>query len=97
MPIGEVIEDVFSTIVVDGVKLVLSGVKQGARSLLPDLPVTEVRRFEAELHEYFATRYSGLLAEIRDTGALPGDDALTAAVHDFHTSFVAGLTDAASE
>jgi pimeloyl-ACP methyl ester carboxylesterase len=40
--LGEVIEDVFTTIVVDGAKLVLSGAKAGVRSLLPDLPVTEV-------------------------------------------------------
>ena len=42
MSIGAVIEDVFSSIVVDGAKLVLSGAKAGVRSLLPDLPVTEV-------------------------------------------------------
>ena len=42
MTLGEVIEDVFTTIVVDGAKLVLSGAKAGVRSLLPDLPVTEV-------------------------------------------------------
>ena len=42
MRLGEVIEDVFSTIVVDGAKLVLSGAKAGVRSLLPDLPVAEV-------------------------------------------------------
>jgi pimeloyl-ACP methyl ester carboxylesterase len=40
--LGEVIEDVYSTIVVDGARLLLSGVKAGARALLPDLPVTEV-------------------------------------------------------
>jgi 3-oxoadipate enol-lactonase len=40
--LGEVIEDVFTTIVVDGAKLVLSGARAGVRSLLPDLPVTEV-------------------------------------------------------
>jgi pimeloyl-ACP methyl ester carboxylesterase len=40
--LGAVIEDVFTTIVVDGVKLVLSGAKAGVRSLLPDLPVAEV-------------------------------------------------------
>ena len=42
MRLGEVIEDVFTTIVVDGAKLVLSGARAGVRSLLPDLPVTEV-------------------------------------------------------
>ena len=42
MSLGEVIEDVFTTIVVDGARFVLSGAKKGVRSLLPDLPVTEV-------------------------------------------------------
>jgi pimeloyl-ACP methyl ester carboxylesterase len=42
MSFGEVIEDVFTTIVVDGARFVLSGAKKGVRSLLPDLPVTEV-------------------------------------------------------
>ncbi len=42
MSLGAVIEDVFSTIVVDGARFVLSGAKAGVRSLLPDLPVTEV-------------------------------------------------------
>ncbi len=79
------------------VELQVLSVFAGTSGVLDDLPVSEVKRFETELHEYFSTRYSGLLAEIRDTGALPGDDALSAAVNDFHASFVAGLADAASE
>ncbi len=79
------------------VELQVLSVYAGTSGVLDDLPVNEVRRFENELHEWFGTRYSGLLAEIRDTGALPEGDALSAAVSEFHTQFVASLADAASE
>ena len=75
------------------VELQVVSVFAGTSGVLDDLPVTEVRRFENELHEWFGTRYSGLLAEIRDTGRLPEGDALEVAVRDFHTNFVAALND----
>jgi F-type H+-transporting ATPase subunit alpha len=79
------------------VELQVLSVYAGTSGVLDDLPVNEVRRFETELHDWFATRYSGLLAEVRDTGALPEGDTLATAVNEFHASFVAGFGDAASE
>src|SRR5436190_470046 len=76
------------------VELQVVSVFAGTSGLLDDVPVEEVRRFEQDLHEWMQTRYSGLLAEIRDTGRIPEGDALAAALKEFHDSFVAGLTDA---
>jgi hypothetical protein len=44
-----------------------------------------------------ATRHAGLLQGIRDTGALPDDDALAAAVSAFHESFIATIDAGAVE
>jgi F-type H+-transporting ATPase subunit alpha len=69
----------------------------GTSGALDDIPVTEVRRFERELHEWVSTRHAGLLQGIRDTGALSDDDGLVSAVVAFHGSFVAGLAAAESD
>jgi len=66
-------------------------VSAGTSGMLDDIPVEHVRRFESELHEWMETRFSGLLAEIRDTGRLPEGDSLEAAVKEFHDNFVAAL------
>jgi F-type H+-transporting ATPase subunit alpha len=58
----------------------------GTAGVLDDIDVSEVRRFEQELLEWFRSRHSGLLATIRDTGALP--DGLEAAVAEFKRHFV---------
>ena len=55
---------------------------------MDDVPVADITTFEAELVEFVRNRYSGLLAEIRDTGALPTDDLVTAI-----EAFKAGRTD----
>src|SRR5204862_1653238 len=73
------------------VELQVISVYAGTAGVLDDIPVDQVKRFERELHEWFTTRYSGLLAEIRDTGKIPEDEALASAVRDFHDSFVASL------
>ena len=79
------------------VELQVVSVYAGTSGVLDDLPVDQVRRFETELHEWFQTRHAGLLATIRDTGALPDDDSLAHAVDAFHDSFVAGLDSGATE
>jgi F-type H+/Na+-transporting ATPase subunit alpha len=73
------------------VELQVVSVYAGTSGALDDLPVTQVRRFESELHQWMQARYSGLLGEIRDTGNLPGGDSMDEAVREFHTSFVATL------
>jgi F-type H+-transporting ATPase subunit alpha len=67
----------------------------GTSGLLDDIPTDVVRRFEAELLDSMRSRHVGLLAEIRDTGALPEGDALETAVRDFKTQFLASLGEAA--
>ena len=52
---------------------------------MDDVPVDDVRTFEGELLEFVRTRYSGLLASIRDTGGLPEDD-LVGAIGEFKAS-----------
>jgi len=63
----------------------------GTSGALDDVPVEEVRRFEAELLEWMRGRHAGLLAEIRDTGALPEGGAVEAAVDAFKADFLATL------
>jgi F-type H+-transporting ATPase subunit alpha len=52
---------------------------------MDDVPVDEIGRFETDMLEYVGTRYSGLLASIRDSGTLPEDE-LVAAISDFKAS-----------
>jgi F-type H+-transporting ATPase subunit alpha len=78
------------------VELQVVSVYAGTSGSLDDIPVTEVRRFERELHEYFSSRYSGLLAEIRDTGRVPEGDTLEIAVKEFRETFVDSLAEAAA-
>jgi F-type H+/Na+-transporting ATPase subunit alpha len=79
------------------VELQVVSVYAGTSGALDDIPVTEVRRFERELHEWVSTRHGGLLQGIRDTGALPDDNALASAVDAFHESFLATIDAGAVE
>jgi F-type H+/Na+-transporting ATPase subunit alpha len=63
----------------------------GTSGALDDIPVDEIRRFEGELLDWMRSRHAGLLAEIRDTGALPEGGAVESAVEGFKTDFLAGL------
>jgi F-type H+-transporting ATPase subunit alpha len=68
----------------------------GTSGALDAVPVDEVRRFEVELLGWMRSRHGGLLAEIRDTGALPEGGAVESAVDTFKAEFLAGLGTAAS-
>ncbi|MDP9402001.1 MAG: F0F1 ATP synthase subunit alpha [Actinomycetota bacterium] len=59
----------------------------GTGGFLDAIPVTDVRRFEAEVLEYMRTRHADLMSTIRQTGALPGDDALKRALEGFAEQF----------
>ncbi|GAA4100560.1 MULTISPECIES: F0F1 ATP synthase subunit alpha [Actinomadura] len=61
----------------------------GTSGELDDVPVEDVRRFEAEFLEYVAREHGGLLTGIRETGEL-SDDALTA-LKDAITEFKKGF------
>ncbi|MBM3658380.1 MAG: F0F1 ATP synthase subunit alpha [Actinobacteria bacterium] len=60
----------------------------GTAGVLDDIDTAQVRQFEQELLEWFRGRHSGLLAEIRDTGALPEGGALESVVAEFKRHFV---------
>jgi F-type H+-transporting ATPase subunit alpha len=61
----------------------------GTRGYLDDLPLGDVRRFEAELLQFFRARRPEILAHIRDRGDLPEDveASLRAAIEEFKQSF----------
>jgi F-type H+/Na+-transporting ATPase subunit alpha len=69
------------------VELQVISIFVGTQGYLDDLPVEDVRRFEAEVHDYFRTRHVDLLASIRDTGQLPDEARLKEAVNDFKSMF----------
>src|SRR5215211_4130610 len=69
------------------VELQVISIFAGTNGYLDDLPVEDVRRFESELHDFFRTRQSELLAAIRDTGQLPDEAELKQAVDDFKSMF----------
>ena len=58
----------------------------GINGYLDDLPVEDVQRFEAELIDTMKNRHSGLVEEIRSSGAMP-EDQVKAAVVAFKGSF----------
>jgi F-type H+-transporting ATPase subunit alpha len=59
----------------------------GTRGWTDAVPVSEVRRFEAELLAFLRSQHPELLAHVRDTGALPDTDALDAALTSFLSAF----------
>jgi len=68
----------------------------GTSGALDDIPVDEVHRFETELLEWMRSRHAGLLAEVRDTGALPEGGAIESAVDACKAQFLAALEQTAS-
>ncbi len=73
----------------------------GTTGVLDDLPVKQVKPFEAGVLEWFRTRSAGLLEQISDSGQLPEGDAVAASVQEFKEQFVARMqqaeTDAAAD
>jgi F-type H+-transporting ATPase subunit alpha len=59
----------------------------GSRGWLDPIPVSDVRRFEAELLTAFRARHADLLEQIRSTGTLPDTDAMDAALRAFADGF----------
>ena len=74
----------FAPVPVDEQVLVIYAVTEG---YLDKVDVDDVHRFETELREAFRTRYSAMLATIRDTGGLPEGDAFDEAVAEFAANF----------
>src|SRR5205823_255679 len=68
----------------------------GTRGFIDDIPVSDVRRFEAELLEYFRSEQSELFKEIRESGNLPDEDQVKKAIGTFKERFTPS-DDAAEE
>ncbi|NCY15203.1 MAG: F0F1 ATP synthase subunit alpha [Actinobacteria bacterium] len=70
----------------------------GTNGYLDDIPVSDVKRFEADLLDFMRGRYSSLLDEIRSSGDLPGavDDAIKSFATEFRATETAstGTTEA---
>jgi F-type H+-transporting ATPase subunit alpha len=56
---------------------------------MDDVPVEQVKRFEAELLEFMRTRHSEMLEEIASSGQLPDEEDLKQAIKAFREIFVA--------
>ncbi len=59
------------------------------RGHLDDIPVGDIRRFEAEFLSWLDHNHTSLLETIRTTGDLPKDDEMVAAITEFKKTFVA--------
>jgi F-type H+/Na+-transporting ATPase subunit alpha len=66
----------------------------GTNGYLDTLPVSDVKRYEADLLDYVGSRHPELLAAIRDTGKLPDelDAAVAAFTADFNPTVAGGLS-----
>jgi F-type H+/Na+-transporting ATPase subunit alpha len=62
----------------------------GTRGWTDTVPVSEVRRFEAGLREYFRASHADLLEEIRTTGALPSEEKIDKAMETYLAGFDMG-------
>jgi len=65
----------------------------GTKGWTDTVPVSEVRRFEVELVEYFKGNHPGVLETIRTTGALPDGDELDKGLSSFLAGFDTGKVD----
>jgi F-type H+/Na+-transporting ATPase subunit alpha len=59
----------------------------GTGGYLDDIPVTDVKRFEVELLEFFRTRRGDVLDTIRSSGSLPDGDKVAEGLAAFKESF----------
>tara|TARA_B110001454_G_scaffold100533_1_gene94918 strand:+ start:3116 stop:4738 length:1623 start_codon:yes stop_codon:yes gene_type:complete len=60
----------------------------GTRGHLDGVAISDVRRFETELLDWFRVRHSEVLADIRDTGRIDDEDVFDAAIAAFTEQFV---------
>ncbi len=58
------------------------------RGFLDDIPLADIRRFEAEIIEWTARNHNELFEHIRTTGDLPKEEDLKAAIAEFKKQFV---------
>ncbi len=60
----------------------------GTRGYLDGIDVEDVQRYESELLEWFRSRHSDILDNVRNVGTVPDEEALEAAISAFTDSFV---------
>jgi F-type H+-transporting ATPase subunit alpha len=65
----------------------------GTRGHLDGVTIADVRRYEAELLDWFRTRHSEVLADIRDTGRIGDEEAFDAAIAAFTEQFAGSAAD----
>jgi F-type H+-transporting ATPase subunit alpha len=65
----------------------------GTRGWVDDVPVSEIRRFESEVREFFRANAAGLLKTIRDTGSLPDTNEIDAKLREFKEIFDTGSSE----
>ena len=58
------------------------------RGFLDDIPLADIRRFEAEIIEWTARNHNELYEHIRTTGDLPKEDDMNTAITEFKKQFV---------
>ena len=68
----------------------------GTRGHLDGIEVTDVRRFEAEVLDWFRTRHSDVLADIRTSGKIADEDAFEALIAAFAEQFQDSASDVES-
>ena len=59
----------------------------GTHGHADEIAIGEVQRFERELRSHFRARHADLLQQIRETGQLPPDEAMDAAIKELTTQF----------
>jgi len=59
----------------------------GTHGHVDDIPIEDVQRFERELRAHFRARHADLLQQIRDTGQLPAEAAMDAAIEELKVQF----------
>ena len=68
----------------------------GTRGHLDGIEVTDVRHFEAEVLDWFRTRHSDVLADIRTSGKIADEDAFEALIAAFAEQFQGSASDVES-
>ena len=71
-------------------------ISAGTRGHLDGIEVTDVRRFEAEVLDWFRTRHSDVLADIRTSGKIADEDAFEALIAAFAEQFQDSASDVES-
>ena len=62
----------------------------GVKGHIDDIAIADVQRFEAALRAHFKAAHPDILAKIRETGALPDEKEIVAAISEVKAGFASG-------